>query len=395
MVHARIVITRRSVRIYGDRRRPPELAAECGRSLPRRDLESIEGRTFRGSCRLDPCPRRDYRWPMKFAVLQFFSWPERRVDLGTVYARALERIEIMDRTGYDAVWLAEHHFSQLQRVPVGAHGRHPGRRAHAAAAHRHGGVAGARSTIRCGSPRRWRCSTCCRAGGSIGAPAAVLPGSSSRPSACRPRRAPRGFARRSRSCCAPGPTNGCNFAGEHFRFDGIEVLPKPMQSPHPPVWMAASSEGAIDWAAGRGFSILMDPHSSAAEIGRKRRRYAEQLAAAGFSEAGRDIPVARLVALGRTCRDGGGDRPQWRRMDRQFLSRRAAPPGHAKQFHARGGRSDPPLSRRGHPARHARARSATRSCGCATRSASTTCCARRSATKPFMLLTDEILPRLG
>jgi alkanesulfonate monooxygenase SsuD/methylene tetrahydromethanopterin reductase-like flavin-dependent oxidoreductase (luciferase family) len=65
--------------------------------------------------------------------------------------------------------------------------------------------------------------------------------------------------------------------------------------------MAASSEGAIDWAAGRGFSILMDPHSSALEIGHKRRFYAERLTAAGFSEAGRDIPVARLVALGSTA----------------------------------------------------------------------------------------------
>jgi alkanesulfonate monooxygenase SsuD/methylene tetrahydromethanopterin reductase-like flavin-dependent oxidoreductase (luciferase family) len=61
--------------------------------------------------------------------------------------------------------------------------------------------------------------------------------------------------------------------------------------------MAASSEGAIEWAAGRGFSILMDPHSSPAEIGRKRRLYTEKLVAAGFSEADRDIPIARLVAL--------------------------------------------------------------------------------------------------
>jgi alkanesulfonate monooxygenase SsuD/methylene tetrahydromethanopterin reductase-like flavin-dependent oxidoreductase (luciferase family) len=91
-----------------------------------------------------------------------------------------------------------------------------------------------------------------------------------------------------------------SFAGEHFHFDDIEILPKPAQRPHPPVWMAASSEGAIEWAAGRGFSILMDPHSSGAEIGRKRRLYAERLAAAGFSGTGRDIPVARLVALGKT-----------------------------------------------------------------------------------------------
>jgi len=27
---------------------------------------------------------------MKIGVLQFFSWPERRVELATVYARALE-----------------------------------------------------------------------------------------------------------------------------------------------------------------------------------------------------------------------------------------------------------------------------------------------------------------
>ena len=54
---------------------------------------------------------------MKFGVLQFFSWPERRVDLATVYDRAVQRIEIMDRSGYDAVWLAEHHFSSFSVCP--------------------------------------------------------------------------------------------------------------------------------------------------------------------------------------------------------------------------------------------------------------------------------------
>ena len=54
---------------------------------------------------------------MKFGVLQFFSWPERRVPLETVYERALERIDVMDRTGYDAVWLAEHHFTTYSVCP--------------------------------------------------------------------------------------------------------------------------------------------------------------------------------------------------------------------------------------------------------------------------------------
>src|SRR5260370_28639112 len=106
-----------------------------------------------------------------------------------------------------------------------------------------------------------------------------------------------------------------SFTGDHFNFDGVEVLPKPLQQPHPPVWMAATSEEALDWAAGRGFSILMDPHASARDIGRKRRFYAERLHAAGFSMAGRELPVARLLALADTApQAAGGPRPgaQWR-----------------------------------------------------------------------------------
>jgi alkanesulfonate monooxygenase SsuD/methylene tetrahydromethanopterin reductase-like flavin-dependent oxidoreductase (luciferase family) len=237
---------------------------------------------------------------MKFAVLQFFSWPERRVALATVYARALERIAVMDGTGYDAVWLAEHHFSDFSVCP---------------SVHMMATLAAART-------RRLR----------IGTGVSLAP-------FYHPLRlaeevalldqlsdgrvnwgAGRGFARVEFEAFGVLPAESAArfreavaivlkawteeqlyFAGEHFQFDGIEVLPKPRQQPHPPVWLAASSESAIDWAAAGGFSILMDPHSSAPEIARKRRRYAEKLALAGFSAAGRDIPVARLIALARTA----------------------------------------------------------------------------------------------
>ncbi|HEY3911003.1 MAG TPA: LLM class flavin-dependent oxidoreductase [Stellaceae bacterium] len=233
---------------------------------------------------------------MKFGVLQFFSWPERRVDLATVYARALERIEVMDRSGYDAVWLAEHHFSSFSVCP---------------SVHMVGMLAAART-------RRLRIGTAVslapfyhplRLAEEV-ALLDVLSGGRVNWGAGR------GFARVEFEAFGVRPEESTSrfretveivlkawteerlsFAGKHFHFDDVEVLPKPAQSPHPPIWMAASSEGAIEWAAGRGFSILMDPHSSAAEIGRKRRLYGTRLAAAGFSEAGRDIPVARLVAL--------------------------------------------------------------------------------------------------
>ena len=181
---------------------------------------------------------------MKFGVLQFFSWPERRTSLATVYSRALDRIGIMDRTGYDAVWLAEHHFSSFSVCP---------------SVHMVGTLAAART-------RRLR----------IGTAVSLAP-------LYHPLRlaeevalldqlsggrvnwgAGRGFARVEFTNFGVPPDESTSrfreaveivlrawtderlsFAGTHFRFDGVEVLPKPLQQPHPPVWLAASSEPAL------------------------------------------------------------------------------------------------------------------------------------------------------
>src|ERR1700684_3193184 len=54
---------------------------------------------------------------MKVGILQFFGWRDRSVPLNSVYDTALERFSIMDQAGYDAVWLAEHHFSSFSVCP--------------------------------------------------------------------------------------------------------------------------------------------------------------------------------------------------------------------------------------------------------------------------------------
>ena len=90
------------------------------------------------------------------------------------------------------------------------------------------------------------------------------------------------------------------YKGRFHEVDAVEVLPKPVQTPHPPTWVAASSEGAVRWAAEAGHSILMDPHSPHTEIGRKRRIYQEGLRAAGHADQGRNLPTARLVAIAET-----------------------------------------------------------------------------------------------
>ena len=78
------------------------------------------------------------------------------------------------------------------------------------------------------------------------------------------------------------------------------MLPKPLQDPMP-AWIASSSVTAIDWAASRGYSILMDPHATHAEIGAKYRHYLAAMEDNGFAGAdSRDIPVARLLAIAPT-----------------------------------------------------------------------------------------------
>jgi len=237
---------------------------------------------------------------MKVGVLQFFGWLDRSVPLPSIYDMALERFVIMDTAGYDAVWLAEHHFSGFSVCP---------------SVHMMGVMAAART-------KRLRIGT----GVSLApfynplrlaeevALLDVLSGGRVNWGAGR------GFERSEfKAFGIPGEESASRFhetvdivlkawtndklsyQGKYYSYEGVEVLPKPLQAPHPPVWMAATSTTAIDWAAANGFSILMDPHSSRADLIRKRRYYAEKLAAAGHSDAGRTIPMTRLIAIDETA----------------------------------------------------------------------------------------------
>jgi alkanesulfonate monooxygenase SsuD/methylene tetrahydromethanopterin reductase-like flavin-dependent oxidoreductase (luciferase family) len=236
---------------------------------------------------------------MKVGILQFFGWRDRSVPLNSVYQTAIDRFSIMDQTGYDAVWLAEHHFSTFSVCP---------------SVHMMGTMAASHT-------KRLRIGTAVslapfynplRLAEEV-ALLDVLSGGRVNWGAGR------GFERSEFAAFGiPGEESAPRFHetvdivlkawisqrvthhGRFFQYDGVEVLPKPLQTPHPPVWMAASSLSAIEWAAGQGHSILMDPHSSRAELVGKRRHYAAMLVEAGHDDAGRIIPMARLIAVDET-----------------------------------------------------------------------------------------------
>ena len=236
---------------------------------------------------------------MKFGILQFFSWPERRQALETVYARALQRIEIMDRNGYDAVWLTEHHFSDYSVCPS-----IPVMGAYAAARTKNIRIGAGVTLAAFYHPLRLAEEIALLdilSGGRVNWGAG------------------RGFdAREFRTFAVPMEESQIRFHeavdivmqawtsdrltyhGKFFSFDDVEVLPKPLQKPHPPVWMAAGSAEALQWAASVGHSVLLGPHASHQETGQQWEFYREQLLANGFSIEGREIPTARLLAIAST-----------------------------------------------------------------------------------------------
>jgi alkanesulfonate monooxygenase SsuD/methylene tetrahydromethanopterin reductase-like flavin-dependent oxidoreductase (luciferase family) len=50
------------------------------------------------------------------------------------------------------------------------------------------------------------------------------------------------------------------YRGEYYRIPGVVVNPKPLQRPHPPVHVAATSRDSVDEAARRGYNLFMPAH---------------------------------------------------------------------------------------------------------------------------------------
>ncbi len=234
---------------------------------------------------------------MKFGVLQFFSWKNRAASFTDIYASALDRIHVMDETGYDAVWLAEHHFSdysvcpsvhmmgtwvatQTKRLRIGtavslAAFYHPLRLAEEVAL----------LDVLSGGRVNWG------AGRGFDTTEFAAFGVDPEESYAR-------YRENVDIVLAAWTNERLSYSGTYYSVEDVEVLPKPLQDPHPPVWLAATSPGAVTSAAEDGFSIMMDPHASHDDIAAKFATYADTLTENGHAPAStRDIPMARLLAV--------------------------------------------------------------------------------------------------
>jgi alkanesulfonate monooxygenase SsuD/methylene tetrahydromethanopterin reductase-like flavin-dependent oxidoreductase (luciferase family) len=236
---------------------------------------------------------------MKCGVLQFFSRPQRRIPLPTVYERALQRIVIMDTTGYDAVWLAEHHFTSYGVGPsVHLMGMH---------------VASQTQHLRIGtgiSLAAFYHPLCLAeevalldvlSGGRVnwGAGRGFDP-TEFKAFGVPPQESQARFREAVAIVLAAWQNERLTWDGDYWHFEAIEVLPKPRQQPQPHTWIAAGSLDSGCWAAAQGYSTMLGPHTHYTDLGQKREIYRKEPEAHGRTIAGRDIPMARLLAVAET-----------------------------------------------------------------------------------------------
>lgn len=78
----------------------------------------------------------------------------------------------------------------------------------------------------------------------------------------------------------------------YCRLDGARIGLRPVQRPHPPVWIAANSDPAVERAAELGDAWVINPHATLRTIERQTRLYRAALARAGKSFPA-ELPMRR------------------------------------------------------------------------------------------------------
>jgi alkanesulfonate monooxygenase SsuD/methylene tetrahydromethanopterin reductase-like flavin-dependent oxidoreductase (luciferase family) len=85
----------------------------------------------------------------------------------------------------------------------------------------------------------------------------------------------------------------------YFELDGASCLPKPLQHPHPPIWVGANADPAVERAARLGDCWYIGPGVEIAAVERQMTLYRHALDAAGRAFPD-ELPMRREVFVART-----------------------------------------------------------------------------------------------
>ena len=250
---------------------------------------------------------------MKFSIQQLLTFRDWQTD-AEVYAHALEEARLAEAVGFDAVWLAEHHFSvyglcpslavlaaaiarETRRVRIGtsvvvAPFAHPVRIAEEFAMVDI--LSGGRLDFGIGrgyQPKEFR-------------------GLGISMEKTRER-----FDEVVEVVRRAWTDDRVTFEGEFYQVRDLRVLPKPVQKPHPPFWTAAVSPDTYTLAARRGFKILTAPSFTPWDLLRKNfDAYRAAWREAHGTDAGAEICMNKIIHVadsGKQAREDLREPTRW------------------------------------------------------------------------------------
>jgi alkanesulfonate monooxygenase SsuD/methylene tetrahydromethanopterin reductase-like flavin-dependent oxidoreductase (luciferase family) len=85
--------------------------------------------------------------------------------------------------------------------------------------------------------------------------------------------------------------------GKRWQLKDVIVEPEPLTRPHPPLWMAAGSEGSIRRAAREGYNVLFDQLASVKQIIERTAIFREECAKVGRAYDPMMVGVTRALQL--------------------------------------------------------------------------------------------------
>ncbi len=92
--------------------------------------------------------------------------------------------------------------------------------------------------------------------------------------------------------------------GPHYRYDNLEVWPRPQQRPHPPVWISCSQTPAsFEWAGSQGYSIFTVAYRGVRSLIKNNRVYREAWKDAGHPANRHRIATHYQVVLSEDSRE--------------------------------------------------------------------------------------------
>ncbi len=110
-----------------------------------------------------------------------------------------------------------------------------------------------------------------------------------------------------------------SFQGRYYTVPEISVYPKPVQQPHPPIYLVGISDSTLSWGAQRGYPLLLAGAQTETIVNQTQEKYRKLLAAAGRDQNQTIInPVNRFIYVGETNQQAIEDT---REMIMEFIHR--------------------------------------------------------------------------